>query len=188
MRPLAIRWTDKSLSWCGQSNFGEVVVTSIRKGNHMVLYKYTLQQVEPCQLWRQLDCPPPPFVRAPPPCIAHTPFSLHSAMPMGAGGWGRSLHCLCAHPPSCSSTCPPPPQWAPPLPTLLCTWVQVVGEAHRDALLSMSGLNRALHALVTEMRRVCEEVRSSSQRCVRAVDAASSQLQQSFISHQQACR
>lgn len=82
----------------------------------------------------------------------------------------------------------PPPLAGPPLRTKLYTWVQVVGEAHRDALLSMSGLNKALHALVTEMRRVCEEVRSSSQRCVRAVDAASSQLQQSFITHQQACR
>ncbi|KAL3135857.1 hypothetical protein ABBQ32_007413 [Trebouxia sp. C0010 RCD-2024] len=65
---------------------------------------------------------------------------------------------------------------------------QVVGEAHRDALLSMSGLNRALHALVTEMRRVCEEVRGSSQRCLRGVEHGSSQLQQSFINHQQACR
>lgn len=66
--------------------------------------------------------------------------------------------------------------------------LQVVGEAHRDALLSMSGLNRALHALVTEMRRVCEEVRGSSQRCLRGVEHGSSQLQQSFINHQQACR
>lgn len=65
---------------------------------------------------------------------------------------------------------------------------QVVGEAHRDALLSMSGLNRALHTLVTDLRRVCEEVRGSTQKCLRAVDHASSQLQQSFISHQQACR
>lgn len=66
--------------------------------------------------------------------------------------------------------------------------LQVVGEAHSDALLSMSGLNKALHALVTELRRVCEEVRSSTVRCLKAVDSASSQMQQSFISHQQACR
>lgn len=66
--------------------------------------------------------------------------------------------------------------------------LQVVGEAHKDALLSMSGLNRSLHTLVTDLRRVCEEVRSSTQRCLRAIDHASSLLQQSFISHQQACR
>ena len=109
---------------------------------------------------------------------------------MRAGGKGISLEYLETH--SCPplSVLPPlPPHLPPPsLTALLHTWVQVVGEGHRDALLSMSGLNRALHALVTEMRRVCEEVRSSSQRCLRAVDAASSQLQQSFISHQQACR
>lgn len=71
------------------------------------------------------------------------------------------------------------------------TWsimLQVVGEAHKDALLSMSGLNRSLHTLVTDLRRVCEEVRSSTHRCLRAIDHASSLLQQSFISHQQACR
>lgn len=66
--------------------------------------------------------------------------------------------------------------------------MQVVGEAHSDALLSMSGLNKALHALVTELRRVCEEVRSRSAKCLKAVDTASSQMQQSFINHQQACR
>ena len=66
--------------------------------------------------------------------------------------------------------------------------LQVVGETHRDALLSMSGLNRALHTLVTDLRRVCEEVRSSTHRCLRAIDHAGSQLQQSFINHQQACR
>ncbi len=66
--------------------------------------------------------------------------------------------------------------------------LQVVGEAHKDALLGMSGLNRSLHTLVTDLRRVCEEVRSSTHRCLRAIDQASSLLQQSFINHQQACR
>lgn len=66
--------------------------------------------------------------------------------------------------------------------------LQVVGEAHKDALLSMSGLNRSLHILVTDLRRVCEEVHSSTHRCLRAIDHASSLLQQSFINHQQACR
>lgn len=65
---------------------------------------------------------------------------------------------------------------------------QIVGEVHKDALLSMSGLNRSLHTLVTDLRRVCEEVRSSTHRCLRAIDHASSMLQQSFIHHQQACR
>ncbi|DBB05544.1 TPA: hypothetical protein ACH3X1_012493 [Trebouxia sp. C0004] len=65
---------------------------------------------------------------------------------------------------------------------------QVVGEVHKDALLSMSGLNRSLHTLVTDLRRVCEEVRSSTHRCLRAIDHASSLLQQSFINHQHACR
>ncbi|KAL0022087.1 hypothetical protein WJX79_005747 [Trebouxia sp. C0005] len=65
---------------------------------------------------------------------------------------------------------------------------QIVGEAHKDALLSMSGLNRSLHTLATDLRRVCEEVRSSTHRCLRAIDHASSLLQQSFINHQQACR
>ena len=59
---------------------------------------------------------------------------------------------------------------------------------HRDTLLSMSSLNRSLHTLMTNLRAVCEEVRSSTHRCLRAIEHASSQLQQSFINHQQAGR